>query len=87
MNDIRIKGSSIKRELWIGFALLMLALGVNVYAIIIYDGHWSELFTQLHVVLILSVFFYVVAALLRGLVFAVLWLLRRRRARKPAEAG
>lgn len=87
MNEICIKVSSIKRELWIWFALLWVAVVVNIYAILSYDGQWWELFSQLHVVLILSVVFYFLALLLRGLVCIGMWLFRRIRTPKPQASA
>ena len=83
MNEIRIQVSSIKRELWIWFALLWVAVVVNIYAILAYEGQWGELFSQLHVVLILSVVFYFITLLLRDMVCFFMWLFRRIRTPKP----
>lgn len=80
MKEIRIKVTSIIREVVIWVALLIAAFFTNVYAISTYDGQWSELFSQLHVVFIISAVYYVLLVLLRLIVFGIykaarLWVL------------
>lgn len=67
MNDLHIPASVLKREFKIWLALLATAFASNVYAIVAYGGQWNELVTQIHVVLILSVAFYALSWVLRGL--------------------
>lgn len=71
MKDITIKVSSIVKELKIWMFLVILAFLTNVYAITKFEGQWLELYSQLHIILILSVFYYVVVLLLRGILFGV----------------
>ncbi len=68
MNDIILKGASLKRELSILFISFLVAFGVNVYAIIVYNTGWGEIFTALGFVAILTVIFYVVVAIVRLLI-------------------
>jgi hypothetical protein len=71
MNDIIIRRSVLRRELRLWLILLLCAIGVNIYAIIIHDGRWSELITQFHIVFMLSIFFYVIIALPRGIYYLI----------------
>ncbi len=66
MKDIRIKGTRIRKELKIWAALIFTAFLINLYAILIHDGEWIELVTQLHIVLMLSFILYLLIVLLRG---------------------
>lgn len=77
MNEIKISVSSIKRELMILAIMFIIALFVNVYAIIVYGGQWIELISQLHIVIILSVLLYLLFALLRLGIFAGRYLVKR----------
>jgi len=65
MKDITIKGVSIKRELWIFLGIFILAFAINIYSILHYKTSWSELYTQLYVVVLVSIFFYCVIAGIR----------------------
>jgi len=77
MKDITIRASSIERELIIWGVLVILALLTNVYAILKFEGQWSEFYSQLHIILILSVVYYVVVLLLRGVIVGVKSLYKR----------
>ncbi len=78
MKDLHISGSTLVREFRIWFILLILALLTNVYAIIIHDGQWTELATQFHVVIILSVVYYLLGWILRGLYRGIRTIVVRR---------
>jgi hypothetical protein len=65
MKDITIKGSTITRELIILGVNLLIAIVMNLYAIVVYNGAWSELFTQMHLVLALTVVLYLIVTLFR----------------------
>lgn len=71
MKDITITASQLKRELIVYLAFFGFAFILNIYAIIVHNGAWSELFSQLHIVLMLSVFFYVLVGLIRIIVHLV----------------
>jgi len=77
MEEIKIKVSSVLRELFIWLVMLVVAFITNVYAIITYDGQWGELFTQLHIVFLLSIFYYLILLILRLIIKGVLILVRR----------
>ena len=69
MKDITVKQQ--KREIKYAFICLILAIGVNIYAIISYETEWKELYTQWFTVLVLAVFFYFVTALFRYLFYLI----------------
>jgi hypothetical protein len=77
MSDIRIKISSVKKEALIWVILVLAGFLMNVYAIILYDGKWSELYSQLHIVLLLSVVLYVFIALIRGGIHIIKYIISR----------
>lgn len=77
MKDITIRASSMAREFKIWGFLVILALLTNAYAILEFEGQWSELYSQLHVILILSVIYYVIVLLLRGAIGVVRFLYER----------
>ena len=60
IKDIIIKKETVKRELTLLGISFILACAMNIYAILSYKGSWTELFTQLHVVLLLSLFIYII---------------------------
>ncbi len=68
MNDIILKGNTVKRELVIFLISIVFAFGVNIYAIIAYKTEWSELFTSLGFVAIIALVFYVVVGIVRILI-------------------
>ena len=67
MRDIVITRKRIRIEGWWLLACLAAALVFNVYAIIRYRTAWTEIFTSLHVTLILALVFYVLLLFVRGL--------------------
>ncbi|SFE05898.1 hypothetical protein [Thermophagus xiamenensis] len=67
MKNIIITPRQIKRELIIWLLCLIIAIGLNVYAIIIYSTSWSELYSQAGYVVVLSFFLYVILWIFRGL--------------------
>lgn len=69
MNDIDISGRRIIREVQIYAGCVLAALLVNVYSIIRFKTEWKELLTTLHITLALACVFFVLVALIRGVVF------------------
>jgi hypothetical protein len=67
MNDIIIPGKLIKRELTFLLVCYLLANLVNAFAILFYKTNWAELFTYQPLIVFISVLFYVVVLLLRGI--------------------
>ena len=72
MKDILISTSRIKKELTWLIGSFIFSIIFNVYSIIRYDTAWKELFTQIHVLLILTLLVYFLLLLLRLLVGLVL---------------
>ena len=58
MNDIVLKKAAIKRELLIFTIAFVMALVVNIYAIVIYKTPWSEVLTSLGFVIIIAILLY-----------------------------
>ncbi|MEX0686112.1 MAG: hypothetical protein WD098_08905 [Balneolales bacterium] len=65
MKDLIITQSHLAKEMKYVIAFLVIGFLMNVYAIISYDGQWQELFTQLHVVFVLSLVLYFITGLVR----------------------
>ncbi len=65
MKDIVITGRRVRLELYILFASFAIAELVNLFSIIKYETPWTELFSQIGFVLILTVIIYAVQWLLR----------------------
>jgi hypothetical protein len=65
MKDIVIKERVVKRELILLLGMFVVAFLMNIYAIIVHGGNWSELVSQLHIVGLLTLFFYVLVLLVR----------------------
>ena len=77
--DTTIPAKSKRRELIILIICFAAAFIMNVTGIILYQSPALELVTQLHIVLLISVVFYVAVAILRVLYFllARLWLRKK----------
>ena len=78
---MEISSSTIKREVWIAAGCFIAASLVNVVAIICYKGNWTEAFTQIGYVIVLSIIIYVLVNIIRLLVWLILSTVRR--IRKP----
>jgi len=78
MKDITIKGVSIKRELWIFLGIFIFTFGLNIYSILHYKTSWSELYSQLYVVVLMSIFFYCLIAVIRIVVSLISKLFRKK---------
>ena len=75
MKDVVIRAQTIKRELLLLVLLLVVAFVMNMYAIVVHEGQWSELISQLHIVVLLALFFYVVVWIVRLIFWGIraLW--------------
>ncbi len=69
MKDLIIKGSVIKREIYILIGCFIVALVLNIYSIAKFKTDWSELIGQLHIVILFALFIYII-------VFLILWAAR-----------
>ncbi|GEM_PF-1604122 len=76
MKDFVIKAKVVKRELMILLGAFVLSFFSNIYAIIVHDGQWSELLSQLHVVVLLTLFLYFLVLLIRLIYLGVKFLWR-----------
>ncbi|MBP3202592.1 MAG: hypothetical protein J6M31_03175 [Bacteroidales bacterium] len=77
MKDLVISGKTLRRELWVVSGCLVAGALVNVVAVIGYHRPWTELFTQLGYVVVLSIGVYFVLALVRLLIFLILLIIRK----------
>jgi hypothetical protein len=68
MEDIIIKKNTLKREVTIWIISLVIAFGLNAYAIIRYNAPWKELVTQIPVIILISVLIYLLIFIMRGIV-------------------
>ena len=62
MKDITIKAVCIKRELWIFLGVFIFCFGLNIFSILHYKTSWSELYTHLYVVVLMSILLYCIIA-------------------------
>ncbi len=65
MKDIIITRQRQRTELFTLLVCFVIAFGLNVYAIVKYDGKWNELFWSLGFVVATTVLLYAVWTLLR----------------------
>ncbi len=72
MKDITITGKRIRTELLWLIGCFIAALIFNVYSIIRYWTTWTEVFTSLHVVLLLTLIFYILLLFFRGLITLIM---------------
>lgn len=84
IKDLIIKENVIRRELILLGILFLIANITNVYAIIVHQGNWPELFSQFHVVGLLTLFLYGVGLLVRSLYWGTKALLRHSKGRDQA---
>lgn len=78
MKDLIIPGRILKRELIIIVLFLAAAWLLDVYAVLKYGGHWTELFTQVGFIATITAILYIVRLLLWGISYIV----KRIRARR-----
>jgi len=78
MKDIIIPGRRITRELLILIGCIVIALVVNIYAILKYKTEWKELVTTLHITIALGVVIYIVLGISRLVIGRVARLFRRK---------
>ena len=79
MKDITISGKRIRTELKWLLGCFVAAIIFNVYAIIRYQTSWAEFFTSLHVLVILSLVFYLLLLFFRGLISLIMRFSTRKR--------
>jgi len=72
MKDLIIKKSVLKREIRNLIIAFITAIIINIYAIAKYNASWYELFSQLPVVILISVLIYFLFLILRAILKTVL---------------
>lgn len=77
MKDIIISRKHIVRELWVFLGCLAAMEALNVYAIIDYDGRWSEVVMSLGFVFTAALVVYAVLAVLRLIVFGTVRIIKK----------
>ena len=78
MKDILFTVKQQKREIAFILTSILLATGVNAYAIISYGTEWKELYTQWFKVLFLTALFYIIIAIFR----LIYWLITEKLVKK-----
>lgn len=78
MKDIIIKGSSIRRELFILLASLVVAEGINLYAVISMARPAKELITMIGFVTVTGIVIYLLILIIRVLVRLIFRMFRKR---------
>lgn len=67
MKDVIVKGARIKKEIIFWLVSFFIAVAVNIVGIIKYNTSWWELFSQLHIVIALSILIYFLLLIFRGI--------------------
>ena len=73
MKDLIIPSKRIKIELYKIIIFFVIANIMNLFSIIKFDTKWSELITQLHIVVLLTLFFYLVSVIVLGVKTLILY--------------
>lgn len=80
MKDINIRISSrrVRIEAWSLAVCFLIAVGLNIYAIIDYEGEWTETLTSLPYVVSFAIAIYMAWTMLRLVVKAVAYPFRKK---------
>ncbi|MCX4333686.1 MAG: hypothetical protein OSJ55_02275 [Bacteroidales bacterium] len=76
MKDTLITANAKRRELWIIAGCFIAACLMNVYAIVTYHRPWTEFFSQIGYVIVISLGIYAVQWIVRLIVLAVIRIFR-----------
>ena len=79
MKDLTITAKQLRRELFILLSCFVAAEGVNVFSMIKYGTPWTEFFTQIGFVLIITAALYIILIAVRVLVWLVKLIIYRCR--------
>ena len=71
MKDLTITAKQIRRELILLLVCFVIAEGVNIFSMIKYETPWTEFFTQIGFVLIITAALYIILIALRVLIWLV----------------
>lgn len=85
MKNIVITPKDLKRELITWLFCLLIAFGMNIYAILFYETSWSELYSQAGYVVVVSIVLYLILWLFRGLFHLIRYLAGKNNSRPSEE--
>ncbi len=71
MKDIVISGRAVRREVFIALGCFILSFCINVGAVIAYSKPWTEVFSQIGYVVVISLVFYAVLMFFRIFIMIV----------------
>jgi hypothetical protein len=77
MQDIVISSKRIKKEVSILLACFITAFIINIVSIAIYNTSWSEIFTQIGYVIIITLALYLVTTFIRLIIHLINRLIRK----------
>ncbi len=78
MKDLIIPGRILRRELMIIGCFLAAGWLLDVYAVLKFGGHWTELFTQVGFILTITLALYLIRLLVWGISYIVTRIRGRR---------
>jgi hypothetical protein len=79
MKDIIIKASHIRRELWVLLGCLVVAYGMNIYAIIHFARPAKELYMTIGYVIVTALIIYVLLWIVRLIVLLITRLFSKKK--------
>ncbi|MDZ7264201.1 MAG: hypothetical protein ONB16_06420 [candidate division KSB1 bacterium] len=71
MKDIVITRNRIKKEVFSLAVMFLIALCLNIFAIIAYDTNWSELITELPFVVVIALVLYLCYTMVRIIIVLI----------------
>lgn len=71
MKDLIITAKQVRRELFVLLACFVVAEGANIFSMIRYQTPWTEFFTQIGFVLIITAVLYIILIAIRVLAWLV----------------
>ena len=77
MKDIKITARRQKTEIITILVCFLIAFALNVYAIIAYNGKWSELYSTLFYLLLFTAALYVAWTVIRLVVYGIINLFKQ----------
>ncbi len=77
MKDTVITARRKKIEVFTFIACIVVAIGLNIYAIAKYSTPWSEVYSQIVYVLVIGCVIYALWSVLRLLFYGIIGLIRR----------
>lgn len=75
MKDTIITSKRKKTEIIAILVSFLLAVIMNIYAILRFDTNWNELLTKIHFILLISLIFYFTTIILRLLYHGILYII------------